>query len=299
MGKQINEMKITIDWPIMRRQGETLLSGLNVIMRDMELLALAVLLTMPITKSTPQWPGTVGDYHGFVMHSFKVDGCDCNVVEPKSVGKGNHWIWRMEFFDHRPMADLALLEKGYFLTYMNVGNTFGAPSAIDHLDKFYSEMTRTYKLNRKVVLEGFSRGGLYAYNFAVRDPRRVAAIYGDAPVCDFTSWPGGNGKGPGSKDDWTSLIKTYGFKDEAEALAYRHNPINELATLAKAHIPILHVIGSADEVVPVSENTDLVEERYKKHGGTIEVIRKPGGLHHPHSLDDPTPIVEFVLKHQR
>jgi len=250
-------------------------------------------------QTSTTWPGTVSDYHGFTMHSFQFDGCECLVVEPKAAAKGNRWIWRMEFFDHRPMADLALLDKGYFLTYMNVGNTFGAPRAVDHLESFYREMTKNYHLNRKVVLEGFSRGGLYAYNLAVRNPRAVACIYGDAPVCDFRSWPGGKGKGPGSKSDWESLIPLYGFKNEAEAIAYTHNPIDELEPLAKAKVPILHVIGAADEVVPVSENTDVVESRYKKLGGTIEVIRKPGGLHHPHSLDDPTPIVDFVLKHQR
>ena len=243
--------------------------------RAMSLVGITLLAAM---QAKNLWPGTTGDYHGYTMHSFHVAGCDC--------------------LDPRPMADLALLDKGYYLTYMNVGNTFGAPSAVDHLDKFYHEMTHHYHLNRKVVLEGFSRGGLYAYNFAARNPKAVASIYGDAPVCDFRSWPGGKGRGPGSKPDWESLIKLYGFKDEAEAIAYAHNPIDELEPLAKAKIPILHVIGAADEVVPVSENTDVVEERYKKLGGTIEVIRKPGGLHHPHSLDDPTPIVEFVLKHQ-
>lgn len=41
---------------------------------------------------------------------------------------------------------------------------------------------------------------------------------------------------------------------------------------------------------------DLLEKRLKELGGSIEVIRKPGGKHHPHSLKDPAPIVDFVLK---
>jgi len=40
----------------------------------------------------------------------------------------------------------------------------------------------------------------------------------------------------GSKSDWTALIKNYGFRDEAEALAYKSNPVDELAPLAKAGI---------------------------------------------------------------
>jgi len=49
-------------------------------------------------------------------------------------------------------------------------------------------------------------------------------------------------------------------------------------------------------VVPVSENIVVVEKRYRALGGLIEVIRKPGGKHHPHSLKDPTPIVDFLVK---
>ena len=74
-------------------------------------------------------------------------------------------------------------------------------------------------------------------------------------------------------------------------------PIDNLEVLVQAKIPIIHVVGDADEVVPVEENTNVVEERYKIYGGVYQVIRKPGGLHHPHSLDDPTPIVRFLSKY--
>ena len=42
---------------------------------------------------------------------------------------------------------------------------------------------------------------------------------------------------------------------------------------------------------------DAVTANYtKRAGGKIEVILKPGGKHHPHSLKDPAPIVDFLLK---
>jgi lysophospholipase L1-like esterase len=62
-------------------------------------------------------------------------------------------------------------------------------------------------------------------------------------------------------------------------------------------VPLLHVVGDADEVVPVAENTAIIERRYHTLGGSIRVIHKPGVGHHPHSLEDPTPIVQFVLSH--
>jgi hypothetical protein len=58
-----------------------------------------------------------------------------------------------------------------------------------------------------------SRGGLIIYNCAVANPEKVAAIYGDAPVMDFKSWPGynqpasltGNNATPTAGDDSSPL----------------------------------------------------------------------------------------------
>ena len=62
------------------------------------------------------------------------------------------------------------------------------------------------------------------------------------------------------------------------------------AFFARAGVPLLHVVGDADDVVPVEENTAIMESRYKELGGSIRVIHKPGVGHHPHSLEDPGPI---------
>lgn len=144
---------------------------------------------------------------------------------------------------------------------------------------------------------GLSRGGLYAYRWACENPGKVSVVYGDAPVCDMKSWPAGKGKGKGSKPDWDAAMKCYGFHDEAAALAYPSNPIDTLAPLAKAGVPLIHVVGDADDIVPVPENTAIIEDRYKKLGGSIEVIHKPGVGHHPHGLDDPKPVFDFILRH--
>jgi hypothetical protein len=49
--------------------------------------------------------------------------------------------------------------------------------------------------------------------------------------------------------------------------------------------------------VPYPENAGILAEHYKKLGGNIDVILKPGGDHHPHSLKDPQPIVDFLVKY--
>lgn len=187
-----------------------------------------------------------------------------------------------------------LLAKGFHHVHISVGNTFGSPGALKHFEAFY-QVLQQGGLARKGTLIGLSRGGLYAYNFAARDPSRVLCIYGDAPVGDFKSWPGGKGKGPGSAADWAALIQHYGFKDEAEALAFTGNPIDSLPPLAAAKIALLHVIGDADLVVPPEENALRIHERFTRLGGRSKVIQKPGCGHHPHGLEDPQPIVDFIL----
>lgn len=262
-----------------------------------------MLLTTFIQGSTahaappPPFAGLKSDYHGFERYDDTVDGCKTVIVAPKSPAPKRPWIWRAEFFDHRPELDIALLAKGFHLVYIEVGNTFGAPSAMKHWDAFYDELTTKYRLSKRPVLEGLSRGGLYIYNWAAANPTRVSVLYGDNPVCDFKSWPGGKGKGPGSGGDWTKLQQDYGFTSEAEALAYKLNPIDNLKSIARAHIPIIHCAADADEVVPYEENTAVIKDRYEKLGGHIEVIVKHGFQHHPHGLDDPTPIVDFIAKY--
>jgi hypothetical protein len=59
---------------------------------------------------------------------------------------------------------------------------------------------------------------------------------------------------------------------------------------------MLHVVGDADSLVPVSENTAIFEKQVLALNGNITVIHKPGVGHHPHSLPNPTPIVDFILK---
>lgn len=240
---------------------------------------------------TKLFPGKVSTWHGYSMYSTK----DTKVVVPKTIADGKPWIWRARFWGHQPQFDLAMLAKGYHVVYCNVGNLFGSPQAVKKWDDFYTYLRFEHLLADRAILEGMSRGGLIIYNWAAKNPEKVAAIYGDAPVMDFKSWPGGKGQGPGAASSWKVCLKAYGFTEE-QALAYKFNPIDNLKALAKAKIPILHVVGDADKVVPVAENTAIAEKLYKKMGGTFEVIHKPG-IGHVHSLKDPTPIVDFMIKH--
>lgn len=243
------------------------------------------------------FPGRRSKWQGFERYDFDVNGPMVTVVAPKTAAKGKPWVWHGEFFGHKPDPDVALLEKGFHIAYMRVSDMLGSPPAVKHWNAFYAVLTKQYGFNKKPALVGLSRGGLYCYNWAIANPDKVACIYGDAPVCDFKSWPGGKGKGRGDAKNWQLVMDLWGFKDEAEALAYKGNPVDNLDGLAKRKVPIIHVFGDADETVPWQENTGLVAERYRKLGAPIELIAKAGVGHHPHGLQDSTPIVEFILKY--
>ncbi len=251
---------------------------------------------------TTPFPGKRSDWNGYDRYDFQANGKPAILVVPKHALPGKPWAWRGEFFGAFPNADIALLGKGFHLAYLEVPNLFGSPEAVSHWNNFYQELTGKYGLAKKVALIGLSRGGLYCYNWAVSNPEKIACLYADAAVCDFKSWPGGKlkglGKGNGSAPEWQNVLKAYAFKSDAEAIAYAKNPIDNLKPLADAHVPLLHVYGDADDVVPWEENTGVVAERYRKLGGDITLISKPGVGHHPHGLQDPAPIVEFILQHR-
>jgi len=239
---------------------------------------------------------TESNWNGFNRRDFVVDGRACILVLPKTSLAGHPWIWRTEFFGNEPQADISLLGYGFALAYMDIRDMYGAPVALDHMDKFYDYLTQHEGLSAKTVLEGFSRGGLSALNWAARHPDRVACIYVDAPVCDFKSWPMGQGTATRSDDDVAKLLKAYGMTEQ-QALEYRLNPVDNLKPLAAAKIPIICVYGRKDKTVPFDENASVIEQRYRALGGQISMFEKPFGDHHPHSLANPGPIVNFILAH--
>ena len=261
---------------------------------EIRALMAPVKLSLRLKASTSPFPGSRSDWHGFDRYDFVVDGKPVLVVVPKEPAPGRPWIWHGEFFGHKPGPDIALLGEGFHVVYMRVPDMLGSPKAVQHWNMFYRELTENYGFATRAALVGLSRGGLYVYNWAAENPEHVACIYGDAPVCDFKSWPGGQGKGKGSERDWKLVLARYGFESEAEALAYQKNPIDRLEPLAKAGVPLLHVFGDVDEIVPFKENTAVIAERYQKLGGSIMLIRKEGIGHHPHGLEDATPIINFI-----
>ncbi len=238
------------------------------------------------------FPGLKSQWNGYDRYDFQYEGHDAIVVIPKRAAKGNPWIWRPAFFNAFPSVDKALLEKGFHVVFYNLTHSYGNPRAVTLGTKFYHYLTTYYSLSPKVTLEGFSRGGLYVLNWAYKNTDKIACIYLDAPVCDVFSWPGRK-----KAELWNDLLKEWQLTDETMT-SFKGNPIDNLEPLAKAGIPIISVCGDADQVVPLKENMDVLRSRYLALGGIVELIIKPNVDHHPHSLENPEPVVDFILRHQ-
>ena len=263
-------------------------------------------------KAAP-FPGERTTWNGYDRYNFVWEGHPCIIVAPKEPASGKPWMWRARFFDYRPEPEIALLSKGFHVAHIGLGPHMGSPWAISRWNEFYRYLIETYGFAPKVALSGTSRGGLYLYNWAIANPDKTACIFADAAVVDFKSWPGGKPlelneyQGIGAPGNWLNILRHYGFKDTEEALAYGGNPIDNLEPLAKAGVPILHLHGNNDEYVPKEENVLIVAKRYKELGGDITVILHDpspwhggpdsgGGGGHIAGLEDPTPIVDFILR---
>jgi pimeloyl-ACP methyl ester carboxylesterase len=264
-------------------------------------VVLVVVFLLTITHSlveAKEWPGKTSQWNGYTRHDLSLHGRAAIVVEPEMIVEGRPWIWRARFFGHRPELDLALLKAGYHLVYCDVANLFGSPAATTHWDKCYKTLTTEYQLASKPVLEGMSRGGLIVFNWTAKNADKVSCIYVDAPVCDIKSWPGGRGHGKGSPPTWKNMLQAYQFENDQQAVDWDGNPLDQADALANTKLPLFVVTGDADDIVPMEENVIPIVNAWKKAEGPLEVVIKPG-IGHKHGLDDPQPLIKFVLKHSR
>jgi lysophospholipase L1-like esterase/pimeloyl-ACP methyl ester carboxylesterase len=234
-------------------------------------------------------------FYGYACADFSFLNRNCKVVKPKWTASNRPWVWRARFWGHEPQADIALLERGFHIVYCDVAELFGNRQAIATWNSFYALMIK-HGLAKKVVLEGMSRGGVYAFNWAAENPTRVAGVYVDNPVLDLKSWPAGLGRLPAYPKEAALFKADYGLTTDEQVKQFKGSPIDKVDKIVKGRYPIFILCADADEAVAVEENTIPFEKKVKEQKGDITVIYKPGAKHHPHSLPNPTVIVEFVLK---
>ena len=94
------------------------------------LVGLILLVAISTATADPKpFAGTESTWNAFKRFDFKVDGKDAIVVVPEKPAPGRPWLWRAEFFDAFPNADIELVKRGWHLAYLGVPNQFGGPKA--------------------------------------------------------------------------------------------------------------------------------------------------------------------------
>lgn len=213
------------------------------------------------------------------------NGFEATVIRPEN--PNGKWIWKTEFLYAFDKAEVALVQEGYTRVYYSISNKYGSYNAVRLMYKFYRFIVKELSLDKKCTLFGFSRGGLYAFNFALFYPDCVEKVYLDAPVLDMKTWPK---KG---SIEYEQMLEEYGLNDDT-LQTFKGNPIDNLEEFFALDIPLLIVAGGSDEVVPFPKNSGIVIEYCKNNSLPLQSIVKPDCKHHPHSLGDVAPIVRFV-----
>lgn len=219
------------------------------------------------------------------VFEYEFNGYSAFVIRPEN--PNGKWIWKTEFFTAFDQAERALLEKGYTRVYYQISDKYGSFNAVRLMHNFYYDVIERFNLDKKCNLFGFSRGGLYAFNFTLFYPECVDKIYLDAPVLDMRTWP------REGMIERVQALNEYGLTPDAYE-NFNGHPVYNFKEFFMHKKPVLLIAGMKDEEVEFSKNAGLMIDYCKNNGVEIKYILKPEGKHHPHSLDDVTPILDFI-----
>lgn len=232
-------------------------------------------------------------WNGFEIRKEPFEGRELTVVVPK-VPNGK-WAIKTEYFEFFPAVQIELLEMGYYIFYLKNITRWHVTEDTVARGKLAEYIHDHYGLKKNGVIIGMSCGGLQGIYFGAAYPEYVSCMYLDAPVVNLLSYPLSLGKAKRTTD-FEEIMNHKGMTF-TDLLSYRDHPLDHIPELVEANIPVILVSGDSDSVVPYEENGKLLYDAYKANGCPIELIIKEGGDHHPHSLEDNTPIIEFIKKY--
>jgi hypothetical protein len=201
----------------------------------------------------------------YARYQFDLAGiaAGVNVIVPKTAAPGNPWVYRAGFVERDAVVDLALLAKGFHIVTGPVGYNEDGPQPAQW-NTLYQHMVKN-GFSAKPVIEGAGGAAGEAYVWAIANPDKVSCVYAENPIL--------------------------------HSVVSRVQPLGNLAPLAKANVPLLHVCGSLDPAF--ATQTQVAEKQYKELGGQITVIVKEGEGHYPLAPKDPKPVVEFIVKNAK
>lgn len=226
---------------------------------------------------------------------FRVEGHTAFVILPPTTTTNVPipWVWYAPTLPGLPGNEEKwmferFIAAGIAIAGIDVDESYGSPAGRALYSAFYDELIQNRHFAAKAVLLGRSRGGLMTLSWAADNTDKVAGFAGIYPVCNIASYPG--------------IERAAGAyqltPQELEAQLSKHNPIDRLAPLAKAKIPLFAIHGDVDKTVPLELNSGLVKDRYLALGGTMKLIVPMGQGHNMWSgFFQSQELVEFVKEH--
>ncbi|MBN9521308.1 hypothetical protein J0H58_22770 [bacterium] len=185
-----------------------------------------------------------------------------SVTVPKTPAPGRPWVFRGDFVTRDDTVALALLGRGFHVVTGPVPTDTDGP-VLAQWNAVYKLLTDA-GLSKTPVLAGAGGAAGEAYAWAIENPDKVSCVYAENPI-----------------------LRSHMTKAQ---------PLDRLAPLAKAGVPVLHVCGSRDPWL--DSQTRVLEKRYKEQGGTVTVIVDDGKGHFPTAPRDAKPVVDFIVGRQ-
>jgi pimeloyl-ACP methyl ester carboxylesterase len=206
-----------------------------------------------LTQWGPYFSGSYSKY------SFSLQGVEgsVSVFVPKQTAPGNPWVYRCDQLDGNSSVDLELLAKGFHIVVGPVPyNADGL--LLNHWNIVYNHLTEK-GFSAKPVLAGRGAATGEVYVWAIENPDKVSCIYGENPILR------------------SSLAKV--------------QPMDNLAPLAKAGIPIIHACGSLDPNLKTQTN-----EVKKRYSGKMTIVPDAGRGHYPLEPNDPVKVAGLIVQ---
>jgi hypothetical protein len=181
------------------------------------------------------------------------------VIVPKSAASGKPWVFRADAITRDAVIDQALLARGFHIVIPPLTAQSGAVRT--QWNAAYQLMVE-HGFSKKPALEGTGSAAGEAYAWAVENPDKVSCIYGRNPAL--------------------------------RSLMSKTPPLDNLSSLAKAGVPLLHLCDKNDPWF--NDQTRVAEQRYKELGGQATVIINENDARYPIAEATQTRVVDFIME---
>lgn len=172
---------------------------------------------------------------------FTVEGHTAFLIPSPNAAadKPKPWVWYAPTLANLPGGAeewmfRQFVEAGIGIAGIDVGESYGSPAGRKLYSALYTELTQHRGYAPQMVLLARSRGGLMTLSWAEDNADKVAGFAGVYPVCNIASYP-----------SVARAAGAYGMnKEELQGKLAEHNPIDRLASLARAKVPLFSIHGA-------------------------------------------------------